>query len=81
MNIKISKIYAVLLLLTLATLIVFNLPINHFNIIVFVLVVFAIKFLLVAFYFMELKKAHLFWKVTLSTFLVFIVSLLIIFIA
>jgi hypothetical protein len=59
---------AILLLLTLLTAIVAGF--NHFALLILALS--AIKFLLVAFQFMELKKAHVFWKVSI----VFIVLLI-----
>lgn len=42
-----------------------------------ILLLASIKFLLVAFQFMELKKAHPFWKGMLITFLVFFILLLV----
>lgn len=39
----------------------------------FIILIFAIKFSLVAFQFMELKKAHTFWKISLLFVLVLIV--------
>lgn len=51
-----------------------------FNYILFVILILScIKFLLVAFNFMELKKAHIFWKISLSTYLIlFFTSILLI---
>jgi len=40
----------------------------------FILGLSGIKFLLVAFNFMALKKAHIFWKIALVSFLVFFVG-------
>jgi len=41
----------------------------------FILVLSGIKFLLVAFNFMELKKAHVFWKIALISFLILSVGI------
>jgi hypothetical protein len=42
---------------------------EHSKIIVHLILIFsAIKFLLVSFYFMEIKKAHVFWKTSLILF-------------
>ena len=39
------------------------------NVSIIILMLSIVKFLLVAFQFMELKKAHVFWKITLVLFL------------
>ncbi len=44
----------------------------------FILLIAALKFLLVAFQFMELKKAHVFWKTTLVIVLVIITGIVLI---
>lgn len=41
----------------------------------FILVLSGIKFLLVAFNFMELKKAHIFWKIALISYLILFVGI------
>ena len=53
---------------------------NEFEYIVFIILVLTLtKFSLVAFNFMELKKAHVFWKISLSAYLVlFIATILLI---
>ncbi|RXP56151.1 hypothetical protein EC396_07710 [Lutibacter sp. HS1-25] len=50
----------------------------HSNFIIHVILTFsAIKFLLVSFYFMEIKKAHAFWKASLIIFvLIFLTTTL-----
>jgi len=61
--------YFALLLLTAITAYFAN---NYYGIKMFsilILVLSALKFLLVAFNFMELKKAHLFWKIILISYL------------
>jgi uncharacterized membrane-anchored protein len=71
--------YLTLLILTAITAYFAN---NYYGIKVFsilILVLSGIKFLLVAFNFMELKKAHSFWKILLVSYLsifIIIVSLL-----
>jgi hypothetical protein len=71
--------YGLLLLLTFSTILTHQLFVNQIFISVFILLLFAIKFLLVAFKFMELKKAHQFWKIsvliTLGLLMVVIVGL------
>lgn len=42
-----------------------------------IMIISALKFFLIAFWFMELKKANTFWKVTLSLVLSLIVTLII----
>lgn len=39
-----------------------------------ILILSAIKFLTISFQFMELKKAHSFWKILISIFLVFFIT-------
>ena len=53
---------------------------ESFNFVLEIIFLFsALKFLLVSFYFMELKNAHLFWKASLVAFLLlfFVIAILI----
>jgi heme/copper-type cytochrome/quinol oxidase subunit 4 len=73
------SIYVLLLLLTIATAWIANLFTISAFVVPLVMVLAAFKFLLVAFQFMELKKANSFWKisliVTLGLIIVVIISL------
>ncbi len=67
--------YLTLLLLTVFTAYFAN---NYHGIKIFsilILILSGIKFLLVAFNFMELKKAHPFWKVLLVSYLTIFISI------
>jgi len=65
---KNSSVLILLVLLTISTA-YFSV---HFEKIAYVILLLSgIKFLLVAFQFMELKKSHLFWKILIVLFLVF----------
>jgi hypothetical protein len=57
--------YALLLIVTIMTACVANLFVVSVFVIPLLMVLVAFKFLLVAFQFMELKKAHSFWKISL----------------
>ncbi|MGL2962801.1 cytochrome C oxidase subunit IV family protein [Flavobacterium sp. RSB2_4_14] len=70
--------FGLLLLLTLATFLVFNLPLDTFLKKVIILMLFSAKFLLVTFQFMELKKAHSFWKFSVLTILILLNFIIII---
>ena len=72
-------ILCILIALTILTAL-FSSNFSAFKYIVFfILALSCVKFLLVAFSFMELKKAHIFWKVSLSVYLVlFITTILLI---
>ncbi len=78
MKTELSKTFMLLLFLTLATIIIFNLPIVHSLKVIIILALFSLKFLLVAFQFMELKKAHVFWKASVISILVLINLIIII---
>lgn len=67
--------YGIILVLTITTAVLSKFSL-HKTVAVSILVVSGIKFLLVAFYFMELKKANVFWKATLSIFLVFLIGII-----
>jgi hypothetical protein len=58
-------VYGILVTLTLATAFIANSSLISSVVVALIMVLSAIKFLLVAFQFMELKKANLFWKVSL----------------
>jgi len=69
--------YAILLLLTLTTALIAS-SISIFQIaVVLILGISAIKFLLVAFQFMELKNGNFFWKISLTAALVAIILVVI----
>ncbi|WP_420604168.1 cytochrome C oxidase subunit IV family protein [Flagellimonas sp.] len=49
---------------------------NGINVSIFVMVLAGFKFLGVAFQFMELKKAHLFWKLIITGYLVLFITII-----
>jgi hypothetical protein len=70
---KATITYFILLLLTISTALISNNK-NIYQIsTILIMVISAIKFLLVAFQFMEIKKANSFWKVSLTLVLTVIV--------
>jgi len=70
---------AILILLTIATTISSDSLYDFYHVIYIILVLSCAKFLLVAFNFMELKRAHPFWKIGLTAYLVlFIATILLI---
>ena len=70
---KATITYLILLLLTISTALISNNK-NIYQIsTILIMVISAIKFLLVAFQFMEIKKANSFWKVSLTLVLTVIV--------
>ena len=70
-------IYGLLLIITITTAVVANsFPISAI-VATLIMVLAAFKFTLVAFHFMELKKAHSFWKISLIFTLGLIVVLII----
>jgi len=73
---KKSFIYTLvaLVLLTISTAFVATRTIKNAGIIILILS--AVKFLLVAFEFMEVKKAHAFWKTILIIYLVLFVTIM-----
>lgn len=73
---ELTMIFGTLLFLTIINFIVFNLTIDSLLKSSLILVLFAIKFLLVAFYFMELKNANSLWKWALTTTLFLIIFIL-----
>jgi hypothetical protein len=71
--------YGTLLMLTLSTAFVASSIAISKGIVLLILMISAIKFLLVAFQFMELKKANPFWKVSLLFILFLLIFLIVIF--
>lgn len=71
--------YATLLLLTLSTALIATSIAFSRVAAVLIMGISAIKFLLVAFQFMELRKGNSFWKITLTAVLVVIILLIILF--
>ncbi|MBK9225265.1 MAG: cytochrome C oxidase subunit IV family protein [Flavobacterium sp.] len=74
---ELTYTFALLLLLTFATFLIVNLHLDSFIKECLILTLFSVKFLLVAFQFMELKKAHSFWKISTIAILI-IINLIII---
>lgn len=62
MNKSLVNIIAILILISIMALLISNLAIDFTVKLLLILCIFGIKFLLVAFHFMELKKANSFWK-------------------
>jgi hypothetical protein len=58
--------YGLLILLTITTALISNLTTISSAVVSIIMGLSAIKFLLVAFQFMELKKANSFWKISVS---------------
>lgn len=69
--------YGLLILLTIITAVISNVLVDLKFIIPLILGLSVFKFLLVSFEFMELKKAHIFWKISLIGALGLIVLLII----
>lgn len=76
---SLTTIYVLLLIATVATACVSGSFAVSKAVGVLIMALATIKFLLVAFHFMELKKAHAFWKVSLIGTLGLIVLLVVIF--
>lgn len=70
-------VYVLLLLLTIATAWIANLFAISAFVVPLLMVLAASKFLLVAFQFMELKKANSFWKISLIVTLGFLIVVII----
>ena len=75
---KLISVTYIFLLISVALMALFSMLEASFSFVA-VLLITSMKFLLVVFYFMELKKAHVFWKVSVIIFLS-IFSLLVLFI-
>ena len=71
-------IWVVLILITIATATVSNSTLTIKQAVMLILGLSVIKFLGVSFYFMELRKAHLFWKIAVLFYVIvfFTVSVL-----
>ena len=71
------KVWLVLIILTISTALVSNSTLSIANAAIIILGLSIIKFLGVSFYFMELKKAHVFWKAAIFAyvFLFFIITI------
>ncbi|MBP8793722.1 MAG: cytochrome C oxidase subunit IV family protein [Lutibacter sp.] len=76
---KLTIVWISLLVLTICSAILSNSTTIAFASL-FILILAAIKFMIVAFYFMEMKKAHVFWKIFISGFLLLFVGVLSMFI-
>jgi hypothetical protein len=59
------RVWLVLIILTLTTALVSNSALNTIQAAMLILGLSIIKFLGVSFYFMELRKAHIFWKASI----------------
>jgi hypothetical protein len=70
-------IYGLLLISTMATSFIANSSVIREIVVALIMVFATFKFLLVAFHFMELKKAHSFWKISLILTLGLLVVLII----
>lgn len=70
-------IYGLLLIATMATSFIANSSVIREIVVALIMALATFKFLLVAFQFMELKKAHSFWKISLVLTLGLIVILII----
>ena len=68
-------VYGILIILTITTAILSKFSIDKIAV-VFIVALSGIKFLLVAFHFMELKKGNIFWKVSLTFFLVLLLGII-----
>lgn len=72
MNKKLTTTWIILIVLTIASAFTSKLEGQY---IAFAIMIFAVlKFIGISFQFIELKKAHLFWKIILLVYLVFFVS-------
>lgn len=69
--------YSLLILLTISTALISNLTTISNAVVSIIIGLSAIKFLLVAFQFMELKKANSFWKISVSLVLGLMVVLIV----
>ncbi|UMB60404.1 cytochrome C oxidase subunit IV family protein [Lutibacter sp. A80] len=70
------KVWFALILLTITTALISNFTLNLKSTALLILGISVVKFLGVSFYFMELKKAHLFWKTTVLVFILFLAIIL-----
>ncbi len=73
-NLKITLI--ILILLTFISATISSIDIKYATNIILILAI--LKFLAIVFFFMEIKKAHLFWRVSIIIFLVIFTSTILI---
>lgn len=74
---QLTFIYGILLVMTIITAFLTKFSINKTVVVVVAILIFSgVKFLLVAFHFMELKKANAFWKVSVTLFLVLFIGII-----
>ena len=69
-------VWLVLIMLTICTALVSNLTLVTSVAAIAILVLSAIKFILVSNYFMEMKKAHSFWKFSIIFYLIIVMGTL-----
>ncbi|SNZ01458.1 cytochrome C oxidase subunit IV family protein [Flagellimonas pacifica] len=65
-----------LLVLTITTALISEIKDTYISVLILILA--ALKFTAVSFQFMELKKAHLFWKILILSYLLLFIALIII---
>lgn len=70
-------VWVVLILLTITTALVSNSALTLNQAAILILGLSVVKFLGVSFYFMELRKAHFFWKTSVVTFVVLLTTILV----
>lgn len=73
---QLTFIYGILLVMTMITAFLTRFSINK-TVVVAILFFSGIKFLLVAFHFMELKDANAFWKTIVTLFLVLFIGIIV----
>ena len=78
MNRRIILVWVLLVLLTIAVGIISSLPLSYAA--VAILIISVIKFIGVSFYFMELKKAHIFWKISVLIYVLLFSTIILIYI-
>lgn len=79
---KLSKEYTFIALLTLtliSSIVTMKTTNGKTNFYFLLLILWAVKFIFVAFEFMELKKANIFWKLTLGFVLMLILTIILLF--
>ena len=74
---SLNQTFISLMILTIFTIILTYISIDSSVKMFLIILLFSAKFLLVAFYFMELKLANSFWKIALTSFLVVINSIVV----
>ncbi|MEX2514306.1 MAG: cytochrome C oxidase subunit IV family protein [Cyclobacteriaceae bacterium] len=75
MNFTLERTWGILVLLTIGTALIAHFFPEGTGVMVGIMALAGIKFLLVAFQFMDIKKAHGFWKASLIFYVVLIVLL------